>query len=57
MTHESLPAALQDGGMPEMSGSADTEVVRLASTIDFYSPISIQEFGSEVAERSARYTD
>lgn len=57
MTHVSLPAALEDGGMREMSESADAEVARLASTIDFYSPISIQEFGSEVAERSARYTD
>ena len=33
------------------------EVMRLASTIDYYSPLTIQEFGSEVAESAARYTD
>lgn len=37
--------------------STDSEIARLASTIDFYSPLSIQAFGGEVAERSARYTD
>ncbi|QKC82808.1 toxic anion resistance protein [Mesorhizobium sp. NZP2077] len=40
-----------------VSGTVDPEVARLAATIDFHSPLSIQEFGSEVAERSARYTD
>jgi uncharacterized protein YaaN involved in tellurite resistance len=35
----------------------DPEIARLAATIDFYSPLSIQAFGSEVAERSARYMD
>lgn len=36
---------------------SDPEVARLAASIDFYSPLSIQEFGVEVAERSAGYTD
>ena len=39
------------------NAASDAEVARLAATIDFYSPISIQEFGSEVAERSAHYVD
>jgi uncharacterized protein YaaN involved in tellurite resistance len=38
-------------------GAVDPEVARLAATLDFHSPLSIQEFGSEVAERSAKYTD
>jgi uncharacterized protein YaaN involved in tellurite resistance len=39
------------------TSSPDPEVQRLAATIDFYSPLSIQEFGCEVAERCAEYTD
>jgi hypothetical protein len=39
------------------TGSADDEVLRLAATIDIHSPISIQEFGKEVAEHSTAYTD
>ncbi|MAZ14903.1 MAG: tellurium resistance protein [Ahrensia sp.] len=35
----------------------DEDVARLAATIDFYSPMSIHGFGSEVAERTAEYTD
>ena len=57
MTHESLPVARENASMAELSAPDDAEVVRLASTIDFYSPLSIQEFGSEVAERTAQYTN
>lgn len=39
------------------TGSADDEVLRLAATIDIHSPISIQEFGKEIAEHSTAYTD
>jgi len=39
------------------SGLVEPEVARLASTIDFYSPLSIQKFGSELAARTAQYTD
>lgn len=36
---------------------ADTEVKRLAKTIDYHSIFSIQEFGSEISEKTASYTD
>jgi len=45
---------------PEILGpetDKDAEIARLAATIDFYSPMSIHTFGSEVAERATKYTD
>ncbi|ARM87345.1 toxic anion resistance protein [Rhizobium sp. CIAT894] len=36
---------------------ADPEVARLAATIELSSALSIQQFGSEVAERSSQYAD
>lgn len=41
----------------EATASLDPEVARLAAQIDFNSPLSIQQFGSEIADRSAHYTD
>ncbi|MEM7461505.1 MAG: toxic anion resistance protein [Pseudomonadota bacterium] len=35
----------------------DPEIAELASTIDYHSPMTIQSFGSEVAENAAHYTD
>ncbi|MBD9447296.1 toxic anion resistance protein [Rhizobium sp. RHZ01] len=35
----------------------DADVERLASSIDLQSALSIQQFGQEIAERSAKYTD
>lgn len=49
-------AARQDEGAATRM-SEDDEIQRLAATIDFYSPMSIHSFGSEVAERAAQYTD
>lgn len=45
-------------GKPTESGTSERdEIVRLANTIDVYSPASIQAFGSEIAERTTAYTD
>ena len=52
ITHE--PSSSDDNG-PDVQEEDD--VARLAATIDFYSPMSIHGFGSEVAERTAEYTD
>ena len=37
--------------------AADSQAAALAASIDFYSPISIQNFGAEIAEKTSGYTD
>ena len=35
----------------------DQQVARLAASIDFSSPMTVQQFGKDIAERSVHYTD
>lgn len=47
-----LTSDLENGGP-----AIDPEVARLAATIDLSSPLTVQEFGKDLADRTAAYTD
>lgn len=57
MTNNIAIATEQNFSDHETSHSIDPEVARLASTIDYHSSLSIQSFGSELAIKTAQYTD
>lgn len=54
MTNAKLPLALKERVQDE---TPEDPVASLASRIDIYSPQSIMDFGSEIAERTEEYTD
>ncbi len=59
-THDrfSLPRAVAGPDTGALAGdSPDDRVATLAARIDIHSPLSIQEFASDIADSSGRYTD
>ena len=57
MTQNTALALDLESFAPPATKTADPAVAQLAASIDFYSPLSIQAFGSKVTESSAQYTD
>lgn len=57
MTDSSVIASNDPLADLETIPAIEPDVARLASTIDYYSPLSIQNFGSELAARTSAYTD